>query len=357
MGAGAVCGLRRGELWALRWEDIDLDAGVIQVRRAWDDREGEQKSGAGTRRVPIAAVLRRILIEHKLRQGGEDPIRIVIDSDGKVKHSTTLTERAHNIWKAAGLEPIGLHECRHTFASLMIAAGVNAKALSTYIGHASISITMDRYGHLMPGSEAEAAGCLDAYLGHQFPLESRSVFQLGDRTFLPAQSSWPKGLAEGAFGVALPFSAAKRYHPCSLRLPDAMPSPICRYEVTRSTLDVWGRGERLRPSIPKMGGVDVKYFISAAPGPMPPTPELFDEALAWLEGKVDDGTFDCIFGFLEGGGSSVATPIPIARSWTDGGLSAVRTQHLGCASVARARTGKRHVRAKLAEAQAAMAGA
>ena len=46
---------------------------------------------------------------------------------------------------------------RHTFASLMIAAGVNAKALSTYMGHAIISITLDRYGHLMPGNEAEAA--------------------------------------------------------------------------------------------------------------------------------------------------------------------------------------------------------
>jgi integrase len=57
-----------------------------------------------------------------------------------------------------GLEPIGLHECRHTFASLMIAAGVNAKALSTYMGHANIAITLDRYGHLMPGNEDEAAG-------------------------------------------------------------------------------------------------------------------------------------------------------------------------------------------------------
>ncbi len=84
-------------------------------------------------------------------------MRNVIDSDGKVKHSTTLTERAHKVWKAAGLNPIGLHECRQTFAALMITAGVNAKVLSTYIGHASISITMDRYGHLMPGSEAEAA--------------------------------------------------------------------------------------------------------------------------------------------------------------------------------------------------------
>jgi integrase len=47
---------------------------------------------------------------------------------------------------------------------MMIAAGVNAKALSTYVGHANIAITMDRYGHLMPGNEADAAGLLDAYL-------------------------------------------------------------------------------------------------------------------------------------------------------------------------------------------------
>jgi hypothetical protein len=46
----------------------------------------------------------------------------------------------------------------------MIAAGVNAKALSTYMGHATISITLDRYGHLMPGNEDEAAGLLDAYM-------------------------------------------------------------------------------------------------------------------------------------------------------------------------------------------------
>jgi integrase len=62
------------------------------------------------------------------------------------------------------LQPIGLHEARHTYASLMIAAGVNAKALSTFMGHASITVTLDRYGHLFPGSEDEAAGMLDAYL-------------------------------------------------------------------------------------------------------------------------------------------------------------------------------------------------
>jgi integrase len=67
----------------------------------------------------------------------------------------------------AQLDRLTPHEGRHTFASLMIAAGVNAKALSTFMGHAKIGITLDRYGHLMPGSEAEAAGLLDAYLTAQ----------------------------------------------------------------------------------------------------------------------------------------------------------------------------------------------
>jgi hypothetical protein len=73
-----------------------------------------------------------------------------------------LQRRADRAW--VGLEWITPHECRHTFASLMIAAGVNAKALSTFMGHAKIGITLDRYGQLMPGSEAEAAGLLDTYL-------------------------------------------------------------------------------------------------------------------------------------------------------------------------------------------------
>ena len=83
---------------------------------------------------------------------------------GCPRTTAKLTERADDAWKAAKLKRITLHECRHTFASLMIAAGVNAKALSEYMGHANIAITFDRYGHLMPGNEAEAADLLDAYL-------------------------------------------------------------------------------------------------------------------------------------------------------------------------------------------------
>ena len=178
-------GLRRGELMALRWEDIDLATGVIRVERSWDPKAGcsiEPKSRAGRRSVPIAALLRDYLIEHKLASGrseglafGRSPTSPFADSAvGQRARRAWANENNRRVKQAekAGqdtssvelLDPIGLHECRHTFASLMIAAGVNAKALSTYMGHATISITLDRYGHLMPGNEAEAASLLDAYL-------------------------------------------------------------------------------------------------------------------------------------------------------------------------------------------------
>jgi integrase len=158
-------GLRRGELLALRWEDVDLAGGVIHVERSWDAKEGAvgPKSRAGRRTVPIPAVLRDHLVEHKLRSGRHVGL-VFGTSYAQPFTPSNVRKRANAAWLRARLEPIGLHECRHTFASLMIAAGVNAKALSAYMGHSSVTITLDRYGHLMPGSESEAAERLDAYL-------------------------------------------------------------------------------------------------------------------------------------------------------------------------------------------------
>jgi integrase len=67
-------------------------------------------------------------------------------------------------WTAAGLEPLGFHEARHTDASFMITASVNVKVRATYMGHRSITTTLDHYGHLFPGNESEAAALLDACL-------------------------------------------------------------------------------------------------------------------------------------------------------------------------------------------------
>lgn len=156
-------GLRRGELQALCWEDVDLDAGTLEVARGWDREGPTDTKNRDRRRVPIAAVLREQLVAQRLRQA--PGVDLVFGLNRFHPFSAErLQDRADEAWKAAGLERLTLHSCRHTFASFAIAAGVNAKALSTYLGHSSISITLDRYGHLMPGNEAEAAGLLDAYL-------------------------------------------------------------------------------------------------------------------------------------------------------------------------------------------------
>jgi integrase len=89
---------------------------------------------------------------------------LVFGVAGRPFCASSTGERAARAWRRAELQPICLHDCRHTFASLMVAAGVNAKALSTFMGHANISSTLDRYGHLMPGAEYEAVWRLDAYL-------------------------------------------------------------------------------------------------------------------------------------------------------------------------------------------------
>ena len=132
--------------------------------------------------MPIASVLKARLAAHRLASPRITGHVVGITGTGvaAIRH---VTKRAGDAWQAANdraradaekrgekvdpamlLERITLHDARHTYASLMIAAGVNANALSTYMGHANISITLDRYGHLMPGNEAQAAKLLDAYL-------------------------------------------------------------------------------------------------------------------------------------------------------------------------------------------------
>jgi integrase len=158
-------GLRSGELQALTDELVDLDSNVIRVQWSWDPKEGRvaPKSRSGRRTVPVPAALRKHLLEHRLARGRRGGL-FFGRPDGRPFSNQSLSQRAIRHWRKTGLQPIGLHECRHTFASLMIAAGVNAKALSTFLGHASVTITLDRYGHLFPGSEQEAAGLLDSYL-------------------------------------------------------------------------------------------------------------------------------------------------------------------------------------------------
>lgn len=161
-------GLRYGELRALRWGAVDVAGGTIDVRESWDPNAGpiEPKTRSSRRKVPMPAVLRELILDRRLEDPRAPDRALVLGrGEGEPFHAATLYRRADAAWGAAGIgERLRLHQARHTYASFMIAAGVNAKALSQFMGHSSIKVTFDLYGHLMPGSEREAAGMLDAYL-------------------------------------------------------------------------------------------------------------------------------------------------------------------------------------------------
>ena len=160
-------GLRLGELQALDWNHIDLTQNLLHVERSWDRTAGfiQPKSRAGRRRVPITLTHRAHLLSHRLQQGTGGEGLVFPNSRGdRPFNPSTINQRAKTAWTTTGLTPITLHECRHSYAAYMIAAGINSKALSTYMGHSSITITIDRYGHLLPGNEQEAASLLDTWL-------------------------------------------------------------------------------------------------------------------------------------------------------------------------------------------------
>lgn len=97
--------------------------------------------------------------DRKLAPLGEDPIR-----DGQLAPCGTRGDGQLASLDPEPLTPITLHECRHTFASLLIDSGANPKAIQTFMGHSKIQTTFDIYGHLLPGSHDEVRERMDAYL-------------------------------------------------------------------------------------------------------------------------------------------------------------------------------------------------
>ena len=165
-GAALYAGLRVGEIRALRWCDVDLQRGTLRVSHSLDQLALSEKSlqppksHAGKRTIPIIRPFRELLEALDADQPGF----VFSNRPGRAMTTEAIRRVALGAWVTAGLEPITPHEGRHSFASLMIASGANLKALSTVLGHASIAISLDRYGHLLPGAELEVGERLDAFL-------------------------------------------------------------------------------------------------------------------------------------------------------------------------------------------------
>jgi integrase len=176
-------GLRASELRGLRWEDVDLKHGELHVRQRADryNKLGKPKSEAGERTVPLPPMLVAALREHRLSSPKGELGLVFPNSRGKVDSRTSIVHQGFHpaqivagvVDQHGGAKYKGLHSLRHFYASWCINRRVDGglelplKLVQTRLGHASIQMTADTYGHLFPRGDdgAELAAAEKAFLG------------------------------------------------------------------------------------------------------------------------------------------------------------------------------------------------
>ncbi len=158
-----LTGLRLGELLGLKWSDINFRTSQIHVRRAYVlEQFTEPKTRAGIRAVVMAPSLVSTLKRHQLKSPPGDLDLVFATEEGKPLNGSNMRQREfHSALRRAKLHRIRFHDLRHTYASLLIAAGENLKFISSQLGHSSIQVTIDRYGHLIPAIQHGAGERLE----------------------------------------------------------------------------------------------------------------------------------------------------------------------------------------------------
>ena len=180
-------GVRRGELLALRWNDLDLESGRLRVDESLEEtrtngahavlRFKGPKTSAGNRTISISGAVvaelrahRREHLEARVALGlGKLPDDALIFSllDGSPRTPNGLTKEWTRAAKRAGIVGTNFHALRHTHASQLIGAGVDIVTVGRRLGHASPAVTLGVYGHLVANADERAAAAIDAVLGGQ----------------------------------------------------------------------------------------------------------------------------------------------------------------------------------------------
>ncbi len=165
-------GMRKGELLALRWDDMDLEKGVLYVQRTVSRipgrgyMESEPKTKSSRRRIVLPGVAIEVLKEHCSNQekarvkAGEkwnDGGIVFANNYGGFLRPDTVLDAFRQLLKEAGLPPMRFHDLRHSAATILFVAGVNPKVIQELLGHSTISITLEVYSHVLPSMRQEAA--------------------------------------------------------------------------------------------------------------------------------------------------------------------------------------------------------
>jgi integrase len=172
----AMTGVRRSELVGLRWADVDLDAGAIRIRQRLVRVKGKTdvdtpKTKRSERTIDLDPMTVATLKAHRHEQrelrllvgpGWTDHDLVFCGPDGTPANPDAIGKAFARAVKRHGLPTIRFHDLRHTHATHLLVAGVNIKVVSERLGHASVSFTLDTYGHVLPGQQAEAAAAVAA---------------------------------------------------------------------------------------------------------------------------------------------------------------------------------------------------
>lgn len=158
-----LTGVRRGELLALKWGDVDWNSSQICVRRSlYKGTFVTPKTKYSNRRIVMTPLLQRKLLQHRLSSQSSDSDIMFTNNSGLPLDPDNLIKREfYPALERAGLRRIRFHDLRHTYASLLIAQGENIKFIQSQLGHASATTTLDRYGHLMPNFQTNVGQRLD----------------------------------------------------------------------------------------------------------------------------------------------------------------------------------------------------
>ncbi len=173
---GVLCGLRRGEVTALKWGSVDLARGQLAIVESTEQtragtRLKETKSGR-SRKVALPSLATEELRRHRARQAEEllrlgvrlsDATHVFAQADGSPVQPNSLTHEFVRILALSKTLPrVRFHDLRHSHATHLLASGVHPKIAQERLGHSSIGITLDLYSHVLPGMQEDAIAKVDA---------------------------------------------------------------------------------------------------------------------------------------------------------------------------------------------------